>query len=111
MAKKSRPSFDAPKKATGAKPAAAGWVYKSDETAVVTSRQSPVVSPAPVASPESSVTSHQSPVASLVKKDSVPAVVKRSAVARHRVLDSALMTFTLLLMTTLVQVSWWRGKR
>ena len=92
MAKKSRPSFDAPKRATSAKPAAAGWVYKSDEK-VVASHQSPVTSP----------------VTSVVKRTAVSSVIK-SAPRRHP-FDRVVTPLTLVLMTVLAPVSLLRGKR
>ncbi len=97
MAKKSRPSFDAPKRATSAKPAAAGWVYKSDEK-VVASHQSPVVSPEPV-------------VQSIVKRASVSSVSSVVGSVRARPIDRIVVPFTLLVMTVLAPVSLLRGKR
>jgi uncharacterized protein YceK len=91
MAKKARPSFDAPKR-SGTK--SAGWVYKSDETAVASH-------PSPAAN-------HQSPVTS--PEPSV-AVREQRATSCEQRLDSVLMPLTLLMMTALAPVSWLRGKR
>ena len=90
MAKKPRPSFDAPKKPTEK----AGWVYRSGDEVV--SHQSPV------ASHQSPVVSHESPVVS-------PELSGLSA--RRHPADRLLMPFALFMMTMLAPVSWLRGKR
>ena len=82
MAKKSRPSFDAPKTPGSS----AGWVYKSDETA-------------PVASPEPAVAVRE------------PRAVSHEPRLASHPLDRAVLPFTLLMMTALAPVTWLRGKR
>ena len=81
-------------KSGGARPAAAGWVYKSDETAVARHQS-------PVARHQSAVTRPEPVVESVVKSE-------RSS---SRAIDRAVLPLTLLMMTALAPVSWLRGKR
>jgi len=82
MARKSRPSFDAPKSAAAAKQP--GWVYRSGEPA------------APV-------------VDTTVVESTIVRTLPPEAPAHP--LDLAVMPLTLLVMAALVPVSWLRGKR
>ena len=83
MAKKIRPSFDAPK-STGAAAKPAGWVYKSGEPAA------PVVDTFAVESEIIRTLPPDAPV---------------------HPLDVALLPLTLLMLAALAPVSWLRGQR